>query len=83
MGEISIHRQAGEVEVVMLNTIAHLDVLRAKTGRDRRPEAELELLEHRIPVLRAAVRTLQWVQQHEAEIRRHFGAAPANGEEAA
>jgi hypothetical protein len=77
MAAVSIDAQITAVATVLVNEKGHLDVLSGLVAKGKRPPHDPELIEARLPALRAALATLRWVKAHEKDMLERIGAPAA------
>ena len=66
---IAIEQQIAAVEIVFANQRGHAENLADLVGRNRRTQAEYDVVAERLPALEAAVATLKWVAANQSTIR--------------
>lgn len=70
----TIEAQAQAVELEYVNVRGHRDVVRNLVERGQRPEHELLQLDRRLPLLRAAAKSLRWLARNESGIKAAIAA---------
>lgn len=70
MTHVSIERQAGAVEISAANLRGHIQNLETLVARNKRSASELDVFVDRLPALEAAAKTLRWIAENEASIRK-------------
>ena len=67
---VPLEQQAAAVEISVVNMRGHISNLESLIARNKRPAAELEIFNDRLPALEAAAKTLRWMAVNEASIRK-------------
>ncbi len=66
---ITIEQQIAAVEISFVNQRGHAENLADLVGRNRRTQAEYDVVAERLPALEAAVTTLRWVAANQSAIK--------------
>lgn len=71
---LTIEQQAASVEISAANLRGHIENLGKLVASNKRTAAELAIFVDRLPALESAAKTLRWMANNEASIRKAVAA---------